>query len=437
MSEPAPTPGDDAAARLPRHTTPTWEVELLISGVAVFAMLQLPGWLDDRYFSLAPRFGEDWRQPLMLVYVYLKSAALILAGTFSLHLLLRAQWIALVGMYSVFPGGIRWERLRMGPVQREVEAERYLGRDATVERADNRATIVFSIGVTLASTLLSITVAISCIFALVLGGSALAGARIDLGAVFGYFTLAVFAPLFAAMTLDRRLGDRLREDGLARRALSSVLRFYSRTGIMQRGSNPTFSLLSSHGGEGRATLVMLGVFLVAGATIVVSVYSGENPRNVGSYSLFPAFSDASRTVDAAHYDDQRDPARGGSAPFIGSAIASQPYVRLVVPYQPASDAPAVRRGCAEAMPLRGDARANALLACLERIHAVALDGKPLAPLRYELGSDARTDRPALVAMIDVRSLAPGRHELQVARNGTSKKTGKDEAARPWRIPFWR
>ena len=33
------------------RTARTWEVELLISGVAVFAMLQLPGWLDDRVFE--------------------------------------------------------------------------------------------------------------------------------------------------------------------------------------------------------------------------------------------------------------------------------------------------------------------------------------------------------------------------------------------------
>jgi hypothetical protein len=32
-------PPDESADNLPRHTTPTWEVELLISGVAVFAML--------------------------------------------------------------------------------------------------------------------------------------------------------------------------------------------------------------------------------------------------------------------------------------------------------------------------------------------------------------------------------------------------------------
>ena len=57
----------DDPHHLPRHTTPTWEVELLISGVAVFAMLQLPGWLDDRFFALLPRLGLDWAEPAQIV----------------------------------------------------------------------------------------------------------------------------------------------------------------------------------------------------------------------------------------------------------------------------------------------------------------------------------------------------------------------------------
>ena len=147
-------PADDTQLSmdaLPRHTTPTWEVELLISGVAVFAMLQLPGWLDDRFFALRPRFGQGWELPLFLTYVYLKSAAVILSITFALHLLLRAQWIAQVGMHSVFPAGIQWDRMRIGPVQREVEQTRYGNADIAIDRADNRATIVFAYGVMLAT----------------------------------------------------------------------------------------------------------------------------------------------------------------------------------------------------------------------------------------------------------------------------------------------
>ena len=72
---------DDGALPLPRNTTPTWEVELLISGVAVFAMLQLPELLDRYILDWYPRLVDRWAKLLFLVYVYAKSAALILAVT--------------------------------------------------------------------------------------------------------------------------------------------------------------------------------------------------------------------------------------------------------------------------------------------------------------------------------------------------------------------
>lgn len=105
MSQPDPPSGRATADpdKLPRHTTPTWEVELLISGLAVFAMLQLPSWLGDRFLALLPRFDSNWAGALNIVYMYLAVAAVILAVTFALHLLLRAHWIALVGMHSVYP----------------------------------------------------------------------------------------------------------------------------------------------------------------------------------------------------------------------------------------------------------------------------------------------------------------------------------------------
>jgi hypothetical protein len=144
-------------------------------------------------------------------------------------------------------------------------------------------------------------------------------------------------------------------------------------------------------------------------------------------------------VDAAHYDDQRDPARDAVAPFVQSAVVTGPFLRLVVPYQPRRDAPALQRDCAAARD--GSAQASpALLQCLQRLHPVQLDGKPLPDLRYEVGSDARTDRPALVAMIDVRELARGRHELRLSQppqEGDHDADAAKETGTVVRIAFWR
>jgi hypothetical protein len=424
----------DDPHHLPRHTTPTWEVELLISGVAVFAMLQLPGWLDDRYFAIAPRFDIGWEVPLFLTYIYLKGAAVLLAITFALHLLLRAQWIAQVGMHSVFPGGIRWERLRIGPVAREVEQRRYGNADESIERADNRATVVFAIGVMLASSLLLLGFLLPALFALVMAVLWLCGIEADPSQVFTFTALGFILPSLFAQGIDRRLGQRLANDGAAHAVLARLIGFYSRLGLMSRSSNPVFSLLASHGGELRAIVFTTIVIVATMAGVAVSSNALKDSSAFGSYAAFPAFADGSHTLDASHYDDQRDAAHDAPTAYIQSAVVVGPYARLTVPYDPRRDAAAMR-GCAAPTGL-DDARAAARLDCLQSLHGVALDGKPLPGLRYESGSDPRTDRPALVAMIDVRELPRGRHELQIAYPPKDGKAGRIEPGFD-RIPFWR
>jgi hypothetical protein len=428
---------------LPRHTTPTWEVELLIAGVAVFAMLQLPGWLDDSLFALDPRLGAAWGELLKLLYIYARSAAMILAATFVIHLLLRARWIALVGMHSVYPDGIRWERLRMGPLQRRVEAGMDHGSEAVIEAADNGATTVFAIGVALAIMI----AIIAGLLLVVVGSLTWIGQALD-WSIDPYLTLLALTALlmvpFGILSIvDRRYGARLPAGGAGARMLAAGFRFYARIGL-GRGRNRIMALLGSHLGERK--VVMLTMLVMAGTLFAaIAWYDAlRHHDRFGGYALFPAAGGALPVVDAAHYDDQRDPTRDPAVPFVRSAVVTGPYLRLVVPYQPRRDTPALQRDCAAAddPAAAADAASTALLQCLQRLHPASLDGKPLAGLRYEVGSDARTDRPALVAMIDVRGLAHGRHELRLVQppqtdhggSGGKADTATDTVVR---IPFWR
>lgn len=419
--------GHAGDAGLPKHTTPTWEVELLISGVAVFAMLQLPGLLDDALFAVRPRFDPGWSSPMEMMYMYTKSAAVILAATFAVHLLLRAHWIALVGMHSVFPDGVRRERLRMGPIQRAVEERRAAGRDQLIDRADNRATVVFAMGVVMASMLLSVSVLVAAAFALLFGLFRLGGVHLDNALVFGIAAVLVAVPFAAANAFDRRWGGRLAAGRLPARALAAMFRFYRSVGF-GRG-NSAMALLSSHGGERRTMLTVLAVFIPIMMSVIFGMKALQHPERFGNYAMFPSVA-GDGSVDAAYYDATRQPARDPPVPYLQDAVIVGPYVRLVVPFLPGADDVAMRRACPGAV----DGRAG--LACLQRLHAVALDGKPVGDLRYDAGSDPRTDRPALVAMIDVRGLPRGRHELRVARTDAS---ARDRAAgdTEYVIPFWR
>lgn len=421
---------------LPEHTTPTWEVELLISGVAVFAMLQLPGWLDSQLFALLPRLGADLAGVTLPLYIYLKSAAVILAVTFALHLLLRAHWIALVGMHSVYPDGIRWEKLRMGLVQREIEQHRQGSAADSIERADNRATVVFAIGVMLATRLLVISLQVIVLFALIMGGATLAGAHFDVSLLFSLCFAAIMLLMLVAGRIDRMFGVRLRDGGLPRRMLAGIFRSYARCGLGRRSE--VMALLISHGNERLINLLMVATFAALVAAMLFGIDSLQSPIYTGSYGLFPQSVDSSRMLRSAYYDDQRDPLHDPATPFVQSAVIDGPYLRLTVPYQPQHDAVAVRSHCAAALNMAaGDARGNALLDCLTGLHAVSLDGQPLASLRYAAGSDPRTDRPALQAMIDIRSLANGHHVLRVERTPTSSREHPSDGDDAYVIAFWR
>jgi len=432
--EPAVIPPDESIDKLPGHTTPTWEVELLISGVAVFAMLQLPGWLNDRLMFLLPRFEDSLRASLIMVFSYSMGAAVILAATFALHLLLRAYWIALVGMHSVYPDGIRWERLRMGPIERQVMQHRDGDFAAMVERADNRASVVFATGVALATILLVLTVLVVGLFA---AGMTIAMAlrwQVHAERVLLIGIAIVLGPSLLISLLDRRWGARLPEGNPLRRLIAAGFNLYARFGFANKGG--VLGMLSSHHGRWRVQAIATAAIAVCLCGAMFGQLAMRAPERLGSYAGFPRFDKHTvNMVDAAYYDDQRDPLRSRMVPFIQSAEIDGHYLRLTVPYQPDRDAAAMRRTCPAAAKIDdADARAAATLHCLAALHPVTLDGKPVAGLRYDAGSDAQTERPALVAMIDVRALAAGRHELAIA---DASPAGDDPSlSDPWVIPFW-
>ncbi len=429
---------DDSNSHDPRfgRTAPTWEVELLISGVAVFAMLQLPGWLDDRMFALSPRLNDDWRIVVMLSYFYSKSAAVVLAVTFALHLLLRAQWIALVGMHSVYPQGIRLERMKMGPIQRAVEEQEAAGStEDAIERADNRASVVFAIGVSVALMIVFVCVSFCGGLLLVNLLTQVFQWRVDPLGVMAVVFAALMLPFMAAAAVDHAYAKRLVPGTRPHRVVSDVLRFYTRIG-MGRRNNHIIALLTSNGGERRMMALVVGSMLLAIVGVAASYVAMRESSAFGNYGQFPD-GDA-RVVNPAHYDDRRNPARAAALPYLQSAVIEGPYLSLVVPYRPDRVEAAMRKQCAHAASLENDALAMARLACLQALHPVTLDGKPVADLAYAATRDARTNRPALLAMIDVRALPAGRHELRITRPPRADRPGKDRPDPGFdTIPFWR
>jgi hypothetical protein len=436
---------------LPRHTTPTWEMELLISGATVFALLQLPGVLDELFYAWFPRFARPMAEMVMIPYLYGKVAVYALIVTFVAHLALRAYWVGLVGLQSVHGEGILWERLRSGPLYRRVLRTRIPPATVLIERADNRASLVFGYGVAFALLtmtpllLLAFAAAMTCAFQFATGSHF---------AWQGTWTAALaltVLPLALAAVIDRLFGKWLSPDGIAARTLSRVMRAYLALGISSVSSYPMLVFISRMGQKRGGLVIALALASLVGlAMLQLMVREGE--VDLGSYgALALGEPGAVRALRNEHYAEYRHGADlSSTAPFIPAEVVRGDWLKLFVPFQPRRDsvgleqecAPADAAGIDAALPgeererLATDAARIRVLDCLARLYAPTLDGEPLT-VSFDAADDPGSGLRGMVAMLPVKGLAAGRHELTVRRLRAPTADADAPAPAPHRIVFWR
>ncbi len=435
---PTSSPDENTRLTLPKRTTPTWEVELLLSGATVFALVQLATWVPGWASYISPRLDDFWRQVAGLSMIYLMCGVVVLTVAFVLHLLLRAYWVALVGMDSVFPGGLKPEKLRDGPIMRDWIMDRWKPMAAQVEQADNRATIVFGLGIGLARMMVTLTIVVSLLMLLALLMAAVTGtaayASTWILAALGLLLL----PWLLAMVVDRVLGHRLPRGHWLRRVVESMLAVYSLTG-MGRESSTLVTLYTTSIGDRRGNWIVGGV-ITAGILVSMSALALFNEElGWGQYGRFPRLeANLPQTVQHLHYASQHETDRSPGHAFIPDMQASGRYLPLVVPFVPLQHE-RLLEGCPEPKnkPSGYDGRqlrAQATLDCLARGFAVTLDGEPLAQ-RPEFYSDATRDLRGLVYMIPLAGQSRGRHELVVSLP-PQPESDENDAPPIWRIPYW-
>lgn len=439
------TPVDDRVFQLPKDTTPTWEVELLLSGALVFSMLQVPGVLDDIIYALRPRLNEGFSHSAFMLYFYLKVTSYVLIVTFVLHLSSRAVWVAALGLRSVYPEGVYWDKLPRGPIYREYTKRTTLTLDQMIDRADNRASLVFAFGLLMVLVSLAIMV-----FTMILVGLAglighfllknIASSWISLGLV-----LMVVLPMMAATLIDRRWGARIPPNHW----LAACIRSLFGIGALMlwgRLTNPILLTVFSRIGLARFNFIFVGVLYSLMAVIMLELMVASGDVNLPGEQYLPSQA-SGRELNAIYYANVRDlrEAQQGQ-PYIPSEIIRGPYLRLFVPYLPRRLDAVIEKDCADATQISKisdeqerrvaeQARTSALLDCAaELFYPLQLDGKAVADLRYDIARDPETGMRGFVAMIDVRDLPRGRHQLELQR--PQRPDGGDSVL-PVLIPFWR
>jgi hypothetical protein len=441
----------------------TWELELFISGAVTFVLAQLPAQVDAVYFRLDPFLADGAGLGAFMAYYYVKLILYTLVGGFGTHLLTRALWVALVGLDSVFPRGIRWSRLTLGPNMRKVLPETITSVREMIVRADGVASVIFAVSFSLVAVF-----GLSVVVAVVFGGGAVfllsllpvdpAPAPVLLAVVLVGSLLLTLPPL-----VDRYFGDRLAPESLASRSLRRLLRWMLRLQGMPIYGSIQYTLASQLGsarygwGVGIFIAGLVSFFLVKDVVVgqgnLAWAPTGAVPVRAGPLGIEPQ-----------HYEDYRTRRRSEGRyvePFLPTIPretlgADDAWVRLFIPYRPGSDPDRLALLCPELDPLAGAGlRGNRItrgtpadsllvddveaLACLASIWQVEVDGIPTEAEPLFL-RHPDTGIPGVVRYLDTRGMAPGRHLLTVRRNPDGLEPRDDgEPRRPlqYDISFWR
>tara|TARA_R110002167_G_scaffold6891_1_gene32524 strand:- start:62 stop:1360 length:1299 start_codon:yes stop_codon:yes gene_type:complete len=133
---------------LQRLKEESWEAELLVSAIAIFGTFQLFGfieWVTNKFIDLLP--VEQYIYGYFIVFLGLLAIS-ILVSMFIIHFSLRAYWIGLVGLNSVFSDyGIE------DSAYSKIYTEKILGilpkQEETIQKVDELSSVIFSAAFTI------------------------------------------------------------------------------------------------------------------------------------------------------------------------------------------------------------------------------------------------------------------------------------------------
>jgi len=390
------------------------ELELIISGLTIFALLTMPGWLLDKIASFYTHLSTGLAIASTVGTTLLAGISYGLAACFVVHLMARAYWVGLIGLRTVFPGGINWSKTPgLGPVSRRYYRESLPDLDTVIRSTDRLASSLFAVISML--TLSALWFGIILIAILVVSG--MIGARFGLtnaGIVAG---TAVLLLLFLGIPiliylLDAQLASRLPRLGNNRffAGFIRVLRRVSGLAYPQRLVLPVQLTLQSN-----TRPVAFFVALTLGIVIIVFV---GNTRTAAwrSFTLSSEFSYLDSTVvrdgfHSTYYEDMSSPLdRLRGWPRIDSFDQHGAFVRLFLPYQPLRDNLVLDLTCGSAAEAAGP------VACLRALWSVSIEGRQV-PLKDFLPAErADLGMRGLVGLVPLDGLEPGLRRIEVIWN---------------------
>jgi hypothetical protein len=374
----------------------TDELELIISSLTIFALFSVPSWLFDKIADIYTHLSTSLAIASTAGITLLAGTSFGLAACFVVHLMARAYWVGLIGLRTVFPDGINWSKTpSLGPLSRQYFRDTLPDIDTVIQNTDRLASSLFAV-----ISMLTLSVLwFGTILTVILVVSGAVGARFGLtntgmGIGTAVLLMVFFGIPIIVYLLDRQLASRvprLRDS----RIFASLIRFLSRIAgfaYPQRLVRPVQLTLQSN--------TRPVAFFIA---LTLSTVSGEF-RYLDTTQVQEGFR-------STYYEDMPSPLdRLRGWPRIDSFNQNGSFVRLFLPYYPVRDNLVLDQLCGRAEEVQDR------LACLRRLWAVSIEGKPVSMANFESAERADLGMRGLIGLVPLTGLEPGLHRIEVFWN---------------------
>ncbi|MEZ5462884.1 hypothetical protein [Dokdonella sp.] len=431
-SRPEPAPSRRVAFEQLRERTD--ELELLISGISLLALIALPNWLLDRWVGLALHLDGDRLAVVTMAFPLAIGLSYSLAGAFLLHLAVRAYWVGLIGLKAVFPSGIRWQSLRnIGPITREYYQQRIVDLETSIHAADRAASIIFATISLIALSVLWVGLLLVGVILLgMLAGYLLSVHEGTTDQIVTTLALSLITIPLLIVALDRGSAYLRPPDAMPPTWLRRLLRLLIavQSALMpQRLVLPVQLSLESNLPRRTFSLAFMVILF---STIAIGLVQPRLAREFAPLGNYEYMSDSNieSGLRSASYESLRtDADRLLFVPMIPSDLVSDSYLRVFLPYVPDRDNHIIRSTCARANTTEDRQR------CLSEMWIVRLDDVPVDTSTFVAAERRDLGLRGIQGYVSLNGLKPGAHRLTATRRTNGIAAG-DTAEMIHQIPFW-
>ncbi|MGB0931008.1 MAG: hypothetical protein ACPGVB_09550 [Chitinophagales bacterium] len=422
----------------------SWQPELLISGLAIFAAMQFPALIADLQLYLAFNFDKEMFMYATILTSYLSIASYAIAINFSIHFALRVFWIGVLGLMSVYPEGIDYENYPYG-------GKKFVGKlrqklttleDFSIQ-IDRVCSIIFASSGLIVLSLVSACILVSSVFVLSLVVKFLLPDYWH--DYYNNVTLGILGVIVSLFTVVISLFNytKLKHTAFADKYHFTIYWIYS--SLFFNILNRPFHYLSmtfSTNNSATKMNVFAGLYIVAlsgfvGLKTLVEVGGIETrdyyAEESNEYALNPLF-----------YDNLRPQHRYATRPSIPSDVIEGKFVKLFVPYTKRLDVK-LKEMCKSGGLKKEDSMSDfehsqlqnkVYLECFEELYSVYLNDDKLQEIDWHFYQHSNKEEEGLISYISTDSLEGGKNVLRIEEWHSEEEKEKEKEAKIFEIPFW-